>query len=105
MATIDMTPPYAAEIVNYRLNEDADAEQFLSLNRAVGAEFTSAQPGFLRREIGKGEDGTWLIAVYWETAQHARDSIGNIETIPETVKAYMASIDRDTLKRSIFDVV
>lgn len=105
MSTFDMKPPYAIEIVNYRLNEDADEARFLELKRAVGAEFTSAQPGFLRREIGRAEDGTWLIAVYWETARQARDSIANIETIPDTVKSYMALIDRGTLTRSIFEVV
>ena len=59
-----MTPPYAIEIVNYRLVESANPDRSLDINRVVGAEFTSAQPGFLRREIGRSDDGTWLIAVY-----------------------------------------
>ena len=59
-----MTPPYAIEIVNYRQVKSADRDRCLDINRVVGAEFTSAQPGFLRREIGRSDDGTWLIAVY-----------------------------------------
>ncbi len=104
MATTDLTPPYTVEIVNYRLIEGADAEQFLEINRIVGAEFTSAQPGFLLREIGRDDDGTWLITVHWETSEHARASIGNIDKIPPSVKTYMSMIDRATLTRSIFEV-
>lgn len=101
----DLTPPYAVELVNYRLNDGADPDDFLAINRVVGAEFTSAQPGFIKREIGRNDDGTWLIAVTWQTADDARNSIGNIDTIPDTVKTYMGMINRDTLTRSIFDVV
>ena len=99
-----MNPPYAIEIVNYRLVEGADPKKFLAVNRVVGDEFTSAQPGFLRREIGEADDGTWLIAVYWESADHARASIGNIDKIPPAVQTYMSMIDRATLTRSIFEV-
>lgn len=100
-----MTPPYAIEIVNYRLVESADPDRSLDINRVVGAEFTSAQHGFLRREIGRSDDGTWLIAVYWKTSVHARASIGNIDKIPPSVRSYMAEIVRATLTRSIFEVV
>ena len=99
-----MTPPYAIEIVNYRLVDGTDKDRFLDINRVVGAEFTSAQPGFVRREIGQADDGTWLIAVYWETSEHARASIGNIDKIPPSVETYMSMIDRATLTRSIFEV-
>jgi len=105
MSATGLTPPYALELVNYRLNDGADPAQYLELSRAVGKQFTSAQPGFLHREIGQSDDGTWLIAVYWKTADDARNSIGNIDTIPDTVKTYMSMIDRDTLTRSIFDIV
>ncbi len=71
----------------------------------MGDEFTSAQPGFIHREIGRSDDGTWLIAVTWQTADDARNSIGNIDTIPDMVKTYMSMINRDTLTRSIFDIV
>lgn len=97
--------PYTLELVTYNLNDDADAETFLALNREVGETFTSIQPGFLHREIGKNADGTWLIAVFWKTAEDARNSIANIDSIPDVVKSYMSMINRDTLKRDIFDIV
>ena len=76
----------------------------MDINRIVGNEFTSAQPGFIRREIGQADDGTWLIAVYWESSEHARASIGNIDKVPPSVATYMSMIDRTTLTRSIFEV-
>ena len=57
-STPSMTPPYAIEIVNYRLVESTDPDRSLDINRVVGAEFTSAQLGFSRREIGRSDDGT-----------------------------------------------
>ena len=97
--------PYSLELVNYHLNDGVDHDQFLELNRMVGEEFTSIQPGFLHRQIGVKEDGTWLIAVFWETEDDARNSISNIDNIPDVVQQYMSMIDRDTLVRSIYTVV
>lgn len=105
MPTPQLTPPYAVEIVNYRLNDGVDADAFLELNRQVGVEFTSIQPGFLHREIGRDDDGNWALIIAWSTADDARNSITNIDTIPEMVKTYMSMIDRETLTRAIFDVV
>ncbi len=105
MPAPNLTPPYAIELVNYRLVEGTDIDAFLAICRQVGEEFTAAQPGFLHREIGRNDDGTWLIAATWKSADDARNSISNIDTIPDMVKTYMSMIDRDTLTRSIFDIV
>ena len=80
-------------------------EKALKILRKVGETFTSIQPGFLHREIGKNDDGTWLIAVFWNTSEDARNSIANIDSIPDVVKSYMAMINRETLKRDIFEIV
>ena len=77
----------------------------MALNRDVGATFTGTQPGFVHREIGKNEEGEWIIAISWETAEDARNSIANIDSIPDVVKSYMSMINRETLKREIFDIV
>ena len=105
MPAPNLTPPYAIELVNYQLVDGTDTEAFLSICRQVGEEFTADQPGFLHREIGQSDDGTWLIAATWKSADDARNSIANIDTIPETVKTYMSMIDRDTLTRAIFEIV
>ncbi|MDH3738591.1 MAG: antibiotic biosynthesis monooxygenase, partial [Alphaproteobacteria bacterium] len=90
---------------NYQLNDCVDPDAFLAICRQVGNEFTSAQPGFIEREIGRNDDGTWLIAVHWNAAIDAHNSISNIDTIPDVVKTYMGMINRDTLKRWVFDIV
>ena len=53
MPAPSLSAPYTLELVNCNLNDDADAETFLALNREVGVPFTNIQPGFLHREIGK----------------------------------------------------
>lgn len=105
MPISDVKAPYALELVNYQTNEGVDAEQFVAINRKVGSEFTSIQPGFLHREIGKKEDGSWLIAVFWKTSEDAKNSISNIDAIPDVVKTYMSMINRETISRSIYDIV
>ena len=105
MSGSPLSAPYTLELVTYCLNDDADLDAFLALNREVGETFTSIQPGFLHREIGKKDDGAWLIAVFWKTAEDARNSIANIDSIPDVVNSYMSMINRDTLKRDIFDIV
>lgn len=105
MSMSDLTPPYAIEIVNYQINDDVDAEAFEAICRTVGEEFSSQQPGFIRREFGRSDEGIWLIAVAWQTADNARNSISSIDTVPDVVKTYMSMINRDTLKRWIFDIL
>lgn len=46
-----------------------------------------------------------MIAVAWQTADNARNSISSIDTVPDVVKTYMSMINRDTLKRWIFDIL
>ena len=105
MSGLPLSTPYTLELVTYDLNKNADGGAFLALNREVGETFTNTQPGFLHREIGKNDDGAWLIAVFWKTAEDARNSIANIDSIPDVVKSYMSMINRETLKREIFDIV
>ncbi len=101
----DPTPAYDIEVVHSRLNEGVDPKSFLETSRIVGREFSAAQPGFLKREIGSNDDGTSLILVWWKTADDARNSISRIETVPDIVQTYMSGIDRATITRSLFEVL
>ena len=105
MLAPSLSAPYTLELVTYNLNDDADAETFVALNREVGETSISIQPWFRHREIGKNDDGTWSIAVFWNMSEDARNSIANIDSIPDVVKSYMAMINRETLKRDIFEIV
>jgi hypothetical protein len=105
MTLADVKAPYCLELVNYKTVDSSDPDSFLAINRKVGEEFTSRQSGFLHREIGRKDDGTWLIAVFWKTSNDARNSIANIDNIPDTVKTYMSMIDRSTISRSLYEIV
>ena len=86
MLVSNIERPYVVELVTYHLNEDADEGGFLSINRQVGEHFTQIQTGFLLSEICRKENGSWLIAVFWKTAEDARNFISNIDQVPETFK-------------------
>jgi hypothetical protein len=105
MTIADVKAPYCLELVHYKTIGDTDPTSFIAINRKVGEEFTSRQQGFLHREIGHKDDGTWLIAVFWKTSEDAKNSIANIDNIPDTVKKYMSMIDLSTISRVLYEIV
>jgi len=62
---------HVAEIVTFKLADGVSAEDFVALSQARKG-FVRAQPGFLHRQLSRGEDGRWTDYVIWkdmETAQ------------------------------------
>lgn len=105
MPAPDLTPLYALEVVQYRLVDGTDVDAFLGLNREVGEEFYRPQPGYIHREIGRSDEGIWLISCTWETVEHARASIALTGNIPDKVKTYRSMIDQGSVSRIVFEIV
>jgi hypothetical protein len=55
----------------FKLAEGADEASLLRAADAIQDGFLAKQPGFVRRELLKGEDGQWADLVYWESADAA----------------------------------
>jgi heme-degrading monooxygenase HmoA len=53
------------EILTFRLAPGVDEATFRSLDERVQVEFAYQQPGFLRRTLGRGDDGRWLVLTLW----------------------------------------
>ena len=53
MPAPSLSAPYTLELVTYNLNDDADAETFLALNREVGETFATFNPGFTIVKLAK----------------------------------------------------
>ncbi len=68
--TNDMTDA-VAEIVTFRLNEDADRETFLADAKATGP-LLGRTTGFLSRSLSEAEDGSWTDIVFWRTMDAAK---------------------------------
>ena len=64
-----MTNP-VLELVIFKLNPGVTNEQCLKALEATTADL-QRQPGFVRREVRRDSDGTWVDMVYWQTRDEA----------------------------------
>jgi quinol monooxygenase YgiN len=71
------------EIVVFKLQPGTSDESFLQAANALMPELT-AMPGFIKRELGKDQDGTeqWVDIVYWETLEQAQQAAQQMMQLP-----------------------
>ncbi|OUS38817.1 hypothetical protein A9Q94_01210 [Rhodobacterales bacterium 56_14_T64] len=62
-----------AEIVTFALAEGITNESFVEISKGTEA-FVRAQPGFVHRQLSRGEDGRWTDYVVWETMDNAKSA-------------------------------
>ena len=56
------------ELAPFRLRDGVTDVELLEAAAAIQRDFLDRQPGFLRRELARGEDGTWTDVVHWSDA-------------------------------------
>ena len=59
------------EILTFRLGPGIDAETFKAIDERVQVEFAYQQPGFVRRTLGRHDDGRWLALTIWTDSESA----------------------------------
>ena len=59
------------ELAKFKLRAGVSDEAFLLAENNIRSGRINQQPGYLGREIGRGENGEWLIVIRWETAEQA----------------------------------
>lgn len=59
------------EILTFRLAPGIDAETFKAIDERVQVEFAYQQPGFVRRTLGRHDDGRWLVLTIWTDSESA----------------------------------
>ena len=64
------------EIVTFRLKPGAEAG-FVA-NNGIMTDWLARQPGFLSRQLGRREDGTWVDIVRWQSMEQARAAADRI---------------------------
>ncbi len=55
----------------FRLAPGVEAESFRAIDERVQIEFAYQQPGFVRRTLGRHDDGRWLVLTIWADAESA----------------------------------
>lgn len=61
------------EAVTYKLVDGTFPSAFVAANGKVN-EWMRKQPGFLKRELSRLEDDSWLDIVHWESAAEAKQA-------------------------------
>ena len=59
------------EILTFRLASGVDTDTFRAIDERIQVEFAYQQPGFVRRTLGRHDDGRWLALTIWADAESA----------------------------------
>jgi heme-degrading monooxygenase HmoA len=92
------------EILTFRLRAGVAAEAFISENRRVQEEVVARQPGFLSRELARGEEGEWLVVVRWESRAHSAASMEAFGASPHT-SDFLEMIDGSSYVAKVFETL
>ncbi|MFK7908846.1 MAG: nuclear transport factor 2 family protein [Chitinophagales bacterium] len=83
------------EVTTFKINDNLDSSNFEARDAEIEADFTSLQPGFIRRASSVNADGEYAIIVFWETLADADASIAAFQIDP-SVADYFGMIDGNT---------
>ena len=100
----DLTDAKIIEIVKFNINDGVNYDQFAPLDRALEVQHVSKQPGFVARHAAKGEDGEWLVVVYWASLDAADASMASFMDAPAAAE-FVAHLDGDTMSMTRFERV
>lgn len=64
---------HVVEIVIFQLNQGVSDDTYLAMTQRSGT-WAKAHPGFVSRQLAKGDDGTWTDLTVWDSAQNAKAS-------------------------------
>jgi hypothetical protein len=79
MSAIEMDAPvtrtsHSIEWAPFRLADGIDETTLLAASEALQREFISQQPGFIRRELLKGQANQWADIIYWDSLSAAEEA-------------------------------
>lgn len=89
------------EVTTFNLNSDANPMTFAKRDAQVERDFTSKQPGFIKRQSGVDDKGNYVVVVYWESIADADASMSKFMG-DASVADYAKMIDGPTMKMTRF---
>ncbi len=90
------------EIIEYKLKEGANEEQFLIEAQKYHAYFKATFKGFIALEFAKGENG-WINIMHWENMEAVRACGEVLRTGPQEIAGYSALVDRASTKLTFLE--
>jgi hypothetical protein len=69
------------DVIMMRLAPGTD-DAWLAAETRVQTEVAYHQPGFLRRMVGRHDDGRWMVIQMWDSPEHAASGARAIDASP-----------------------
>ncbi len=85
------------EVTTFNIKPSADAAEFAKRDAQVAANFTSKQPGFIKRQSAVNESGNYAVVVYWKTNADADASMSKFMS-DGSIADYAQMIDGPSMK-------
>lgn len=92
------------EIAKYKLKPGVTAEAFLEAERNVRQGIIGHQPGFLGRELGRGENDEWVVILRFDQKANFDAFLQKLNQDP-AFGVYGSLIDFSTMRMEFFDIV
>jgi len=92
------------EVITFKLKPGVDQDKFMHENQVVATEYTPKQPGFIDRELGKGDEGEYVVVVHWEDTPSAEASMKIFPDDP-TAQEFISMMDMDTFRMVRYEVI
>ena len=102
-STANMDDETIMEVTTFSIKPDVIPMTFAKRDAAVEGNFTSKQPGFIRRQSGVDDEGDYVVIVYWESLADADASMGKFMS-DASVADYAEMIDAPTMKMSRYAI-
>ena len=102
-AKSNMNSKTIMEVTTFNINSTANPMTFAKLDAEVESDFTSKQPGFIKRQSGVDDKGSYVVVVYWKSSADA-DASMNKFMADASVGDYAKMIDGPTMKMSRYAI-
>lgn len=85
------------EVTTFNINDNVDPIAFKTRDQLIEKDFTSKQPGFIKRQSAIDENGAYVVIVYWESIANAEASMNKFMS-DKSVADYAQMINGATMK-------
>lgn len=89
------------EVTTFNINTDVDPIDFAKRDAEVQSDFTSKQPGFIKRQGAVDDKGNYAVVVYWESMTAADASMSKFMS-DKAVADYASMINGPSMKMARF---
>ena len=94
-----MEGKHIMEVTTFNINANVNPTDFKARDLQVESDFTSKQPGFIKRQSGVDDKGSYVVIVFWEDVADADASMNKFMN-DKAVADYAQMIDGPTMKMS-----